>query len=61
MKKIIKVYLNDETINQLKRKAEEVGINGRAWLTKYLERLALSDIALLDENVKKFLKALNLK
>lgn len=61
MKKIIKVYLETETERQLKRKAEEFGINGRAWLTRYLERIAPEEIAILDNNLRKVLKVIGLK
>ncbi len=56
MKKTIKVYLDTDTESKLKRKAGEVGINGRAWLSRYLEKIAPEDIAILDGNLKKVLK-----
>ena len=61
MKKTIKVYLETETESQLKKKADDVGINGRAWLTHYLERIAPEDMLILDENLKKAIKLLDLK
>lgn len=61
MKKTIKVYLDFETENKLKIKAQEIGINGRAWLTHYLEKIAPEDIAILDGNLKKVLKLIDLK
>ena len=56
MKKTIKVYLETETESKLKHKAEDVGINGRAWLTRYLEKIAPLDLAILDNNVRNILK-----
>ena len=56
MKKTIKVYLEPEIISKLKQKAKEVSIAGRAWLTRYLEKLSTEDIAILDENLKKVLR-----
>jgi len=61
MKKTIKVYLEIEDINKLKQKAQEVGIDGRAWLTRYLEILSKEDIAILDQNLKKVLRLIDLK
>jgi len=61
MKKTIKVYLEIEDINELKQKAQEVGIDGRAWLTRYLEILSKEDIAILDQNLKKVLRLIDLK
>ena len=58
MKHTLKVYLDTETESKLKRQAEEVGINGRAWLTHYIELIAKENICFLDNNLKKVLKAL---
>jgi hypothetical protein len=61
MKKTIKVYLDSETQNKLRQQSLELGIDGRAWLTHYLERISHQELIFLDSNVKKLLKAIDLK
>lgn len=61
MKSPIKIYLESSTIKKLRSKAEESGFEGRAWLSKYLEFIASRDIAFLDENVRKILRAIRLR
>jgi hypothetical protein len=60
-KKTIKVYLDDKTEKQLKDKAKEFSIEGRAWLTHFLEKIAPEDLIIADSNLKKTLKLMDLK
>lgn len=60
-KQIVKIYLETEDLKRLKDKAEALGFIGRANLTRYIEKIARSEIAFLDSNVRAFVKALNLK
>lgn len=56
-----KVYLNEQDLKSLKKKAEELGYSGRGWLTRLCEKIAREDIAFFDNNLKTTLKALNLR
>ncbi len=61
MKKTIKVYLNEEELKLLKFKAEQMKIGERAWLSKFLEKIAKEDLIFVDDNVKKVLRLMDLK
>ena len=60
-KQTIKVYLTREHINLLKQKADALGISERAWLSRYLEKLAITEYLFMDENLKKALKLFVIK
>ena len=61
MKKITKIYLEQEDINKLKMKAEAMGFQGRGSISHYIQMIAKQPIVFLDENAKTILKSLNLK
>lgn len=56
-----KVYLETDEEARLKVKAKEVGIEGRAWLSNYLRKIARSDIAIIDNNIKKVMSLFRLE
>ena len=61
MKKTIKVYLTTETENKLRVTAEGLGFEGRGWLTHFLEKISKEELVFLDSNVRRVLKAIDLK
>lgn len=57
MKKIIKVYLDQEDLNKLKQKAGQ----GRGAISKYITKICREPVAFLDDNVRAVLGVLNFK
>ncbi len=61
MKQAYKIYLESYTLSQLKKKAQELGFEGRNWFGKFLEYISTRDLIFLDNNTKKLLRQLALK
>lgn len=61
MKKELKVYLENSEVKELERKANEVSISGRGWLSNFLRMLAKEDIVFLNDNVKKLMRNFDFK
>ncbi len=60
-KLIVKAWLYPEDKQRLIHKAKRAGFEGRGSLGRFLQKLAREDVVFLDENVKRILKALELK
>lgn len=56
-----RLYLEEHDLLLIKQKALESGFEGRGWLSAYLHKIAISDLAFLDSNVKKILTQFKLK
>lgn len=56
MKKGFKVYLEQDTFDKLKSKAQQMGFKGRGGLSHFLEKIALESLCFLDDNLKLFLQ-----
>ncbi len=61
MKQQIKVYLESEEIKKLKLKAEALNFKGKGAISHYISKIANEPICFIDENVRNFIKVLNLK
>ena len=61
MKQEIKIYLEREDLEKLKSKALSSGYSGKGFLSHYLSKVANSEIAFLDSNVRAILGILNLQ
>lgn len=51
-KKVIKVYLEEKSVKNLKKKAEELGYIGRGAVSRYIEKVASEPVIFLDNNLK---------
>lgn len=60
-KKPYKIYISTQTFEKLKQKASDLSIIGRGWLSKYVEKISNEPICFIDENLKTFLSAIDLK
>ncbi len=61
MKKTIKIYIEFSDLQQLESKASELGYKGRAWLSRFIEKIAREDLVFLDKNFKKIARAFIIK
>ncbi len=59
-KKQTKIYLTEDSLRKLRLKAEGMGFDGRGWLSRFLNKIAITPLVLLDENVRGLLNALQL-
>jgi len=61
MKHTIKIYIEEEDARRLRGKASECGFNGRGALSYYITKIAREQIAFLDENVIKLMRAIKVQ
>jgi len=61
MKQPYKIYIEPRDYKMLIQKAEECGYVGRGALSHFLSYLADNQIIFMDENVKRMLRAIQLK
>lgn len=61
MKKEIKLYLEEEDIASLKRKAQQSGFVGRGAIISYIRKVSAEEVIFLDSNFKKVAKEFILK
>lgn len=54
----ITIYLEPRIRDNLKKKAEKCGFNGKGYLSNYLNKIASTDILFLDENALNLLNYL---
>lgn len=60
-KQIIKVYLEEDDVKSLQRKATDSGFIGKGAISHYIEKVAKEPIVFLDNNLKSALKMFALK
>lgn len=53
-----KFYLDNDDWNRLVAKAKADGFIGKGFVTRYIEKVARTDIIFTDENIKSFAKLL---
>ena len=61
MKKEFKIYLEPESYEKLKRKALEMGFNGKGSVSHYIEKISNEPVVFMDSNVRTILELLKLK
>lgn len=60
-KKAFKIYITSKERTKLLEQAQAVGLSGRGCLSRYISKIAISQICFLDDNVQKLISVLNLK
>lgn len=59
--KEFKVYLEVETMNRLKAKAQALGFDGRGAISHFLNKISNESLVFLDKNLQDFARILNVQ
>jgi len=58
VKKVIKIFLEEQDREKLKQKAAALGFEGRGSLSKYIQKVAREPIAFIERGVKIILESI---